>query len=384
MVSFKLFLILFGLATEAFATATPSVVCATDLGTKLVKNVPTKTVTSSKKITIIKKIIRRVNIVIVPVVMTTTRTAQLVTTIKTAAPDTKTAARTVTSKFTISSTRTDTATITKKSTTITTKFITSTVPAPAGFTAILNAPGYVAKREVKENLKLQAIDAGKRYPQRVRCVNQIPTTSIRIVSTTVQGARVTLKATTKTKTSTVIKTTTSTKYPSDLSTTTTKTVSSHTTVWTDDTTTTTVTETVTVESQVPGEAIYDACASNNILLTANDGGRVYEWTDVTADNNPTGFGGGYTPSRCCAECAQRPTCRISLFDTTDANCYIYLAGDSSICANGQQPMFGKYLTNKNTPAKPHWIYSNGPCGQLKNGGDPSGTGIRLHRRSSLV
>ncbi|KAJ4250901.1 hypothetical protein NW762_011551 [Fusarium torreyae] len=382
MVAVKSLFGLLALGVGAIATAAnPSLVCATDLGTKSVKSVPTTTSTTVKKVTVTMKVIRKVNIIVIPVAKTTTiTTTQSATSTSTADPDTKTATSTVTVESTIKSTRTATATTTSTSTTFTTRFITSTVAAPNGFTAVLDDPLYLAKRDAKKVGKVQMLTAQpvSMYPQRVRCVKEVPSYSTKIVSTTVQGARTTLKAATKTKTSTITTTIISTKYPDDVSTTVTTAISNTVTDYTDTTTTTTLTQTVTVESQVPQSTVYDACSNENILLTANGGGRVVAWVDVTSDTVPTIFGDGYTPAACCAECAQRPSCRISIlgklygFDfTTTTTCSIFLTMDTSKCANGQQPVFARYVTSNNSPSQPQYIYSNGPCGQLKNGGDLS-------------
>ncbi|CVL08145.1 uncharacterized protein FMAN_14191 [Fusarium mangiferae] len=375
-----LFLLTLGAGAVASA-ANPSLVCATDLGTKSVKSIPTTTSTTVKKVTIIKKVIRKVNIIVVPIAKTTTVfTTQFVTVTTTANPDTKTATSTIISKSTLESTRIATATTTSTSTTTSTRFITSTVAEPAGFTAILDDPLYVAKRDAKKVGKLEMLSAqaSSLYPQRVSCVREVPSYSTKIVSTTVQGGRTTLKAATKTKASTVTTTITSVEYPDDVSTTVTTTVSDTVTDYTDFTTTISLTQTVTIENQVPQSTIYDACRSENILVSANGGGRVVAWVDVTSDTIPTIFGDGYTPAACCAECVKRSNCRIGILGklsgydfTTSTTCAVFLASDTSKCADGQQPLFARYVTTNNSPLQPQYIYSNGPCGQLKNGGDLS-------------
>jgi hypothetical protein len=99
MVAVKSLLTLLALGAQALA-ATPSVVCATDLGTKSVKSIPTSTTTTIKKITVIKKIIRKVNVVVVPVAKTTTiRSTSTVTLTSFADEDVDTATETETCKF---------------------------------------------------------------------------------------------------------------------------------------------------------------------------------------------------------------------------------------------------------------------------------------------
>jgi hypothetical protein len=48
------------------------------------------------------------------------------------------------------------------------------------------------------------------YPQRVRCTKEVPSYTTKVVTTTVQGPRTTLKPKTKTKMSTIISTITTT------------------------------------------------------------------------------------------------------------------------------------------------------------------------------
>lgn len=99
MVSLKSLFVFLTLGTEVLAAASPSLVCATDLGTKSIKNVPTSTATTVKRITVVKKVIRKVNVVVVPVAKTTTvRTTEYTTTTVVAGPETETETSTETSK----------------------------------------------------------------------------------------------------------------------------------------------------------------------------------------------------------------------------------------------------------------------------------------------
>jgi hypothetical protein len=70
MVALKSLFIILALGAEALAVSLPT--CSTILGTKTVKNVPTSTTTVAKHITIFRKVIRKVNVVVVPVPKTTT------------------------------------------------------------------------------------------------------------------------------------------------------------------------------------------------------------------------------------------------------------------------------------------------------------------------
>jgi hypothetical protein len=99
MVSLKSLFVFLVLGAEALAAASPSLVCATDLGTKSIKNVPTSTATTVKRVTVVKKVIRKVNVVVVPVAKTTTiRTTEYTTTTVAAGPETDTETSTETSK----------------------------------------------------------------------------------------------------------------------------------------------------------------------------------------------------------------------------------------------------------------------------------------------
>jgi hypothetical protein len=99
MVSLKSLFVFLALGAEALAAASPSLVCATDLDTISIQNVPTSTATTVKRITVIKKVIRKVNVVVIPVAKTTTiRTTEYTTTTVPAGPDTDTETSTETSK----------------------------------------------------------------------------------------------------------------------------------------------------------------------------------------------------------------------------------------------------------------------------------------------
>jgi hypothetical protein len=151
-----------------------------------------------------------------------------------------------------SETKTSTATST------TTKIITNTIAAPAGFVPALSGD-YRAKRAVANKVaaKPQAppvppangraavrVGTAVQYVTRVDCTKRVPSTSIKVVSTTVQGPRKTLKAKTKTSTKTSTETVTSTEFPPEVIETVTETTSPTVTETMDITSTTTLTETV--------------------------------------------------------------------------------------------------------------------------------------------
>lgn len=93
-------LAILALGNEAFA-ATTGVICATKLGTVSVASnkIPRATVTVKNQITVIKKVIRKVNVIVVPQPRTTTETQISKTTVTTDAdPDVETAISTITGK----------------------------------------------------------------------------------------------------------------------------------------------------------------------------------------------------------------------------------------------------------------------------------------------
>lgn len=99
MVAVKSIIVLLVLGAEALAGPAKPAICSTFLGTKTIKNVPSSTVMVDQKITIVKKVIRKVNVIVVPVAKTTTiRTTKVDTVTSTANQETDTAWDTVTCK----------------------------------------------------------------------------------------------------------------------------------------------------------------------------------------------------------------------------------------------------------------------------------------------
>ncbi|KAF4980514.1 hypothetical protein FZEAL_3502 [Fusarium zealandicum] len=376
MVAFKSLVLLLSLGVEALA-ADPSIVCATALGTKSIAKPPRSTITVTRKLTIIKKITRKVNVIIIPVAKTTTKTeTTVVSHTVVAGPNTKTAIEfsTVTSHTDITTTKTYSTTITDRITT--TKSSTSTVPAPAGFTNVLEEPHYIPKRDIGGISKrgstrpmpsMLGLGAPKEFPQRIDCTKRISQYSTKTITTQVQGPKITMKAVTKTKTITIIQHDTSTSYLPDLSTTITKTTTETETNYEETPYTTTFTETITVETQIPSVIEYAACGPKNLLVTANDG-QVINGIDAQAVDYKFIFPGyGFNPTTCCNECMQRPDCQGSYFLVSANICYlIVLKSGTYRCPNGMQFVFGIYET---TPGnRPERTWSNGPCGQIVNNG----------------
>lgn len=99
MVAFKSLLVLLALSVEGIAALNPTSTCSTALGTKSVKNVPTSRATTVKKITVIKKVVRKVNVVVIPVAKTSTiRETKIHTSTVIADQATKTATSTIVCK----------------------------------------------------------------------------------------------------------------------------------------------------------------------------------------------------------------------------------------------------------------------------------------------
>ncbi|TVY66050.1 hypothetical protein Focb16_v009928 [Fusarium oxysporum f. sp. cubense] len=138
---------------------------------------------------------------------------------------------------------------------ITTKYTTSTVSAPSGFTLILGAPDYIAKRAAKE-LPAAPVNpkADFKYVQRVDCTKRIPSTIIKTINTTVQGPHKTIPAQTKVKVITSTTTIVETKFPGKVTKYSTTTTSPATTVWSTVTSGSVTTELLTVETIIPAVA----------------------------------------------------------------------------------------------------------------------------------
>ncbi|CEI67957.1 hypothetical protein FVEN_g7769 [Fusarium venenatum] len=381
MVAVKRLLLLCALGAQAWAAdlGATGVVCSTKLDTvSLAPNrIPTSTATVVDKITVIKKVIRKVNVVVVPKAKTTTiRTTSVVLTTKIADPTVSTATSIITSEITVYSTQTSTSITTSDSTTITTKYVTETVPTVPGWIAIKSESRYVPRHKIRaegdRGENQDSLDPTPAlYPQQVNCVKKKPTTSIKSVTTKVQGNRVTLKAATKSVMSTIVQISTVTEYPPDLSTTVTSTVYPKTTSWTETTSVSTIVQTVVVESLVPIATEYAACQDSNILVTAN-GGTVITATSPSDLDFLMVFnlGSGYTPISCCEACHKNPNCRFTRFDVVETKCYVQ-NWQSRYCPTGElytQTVVGRFFTNRNTLIKQKGIFSNGPCGMLRNGG----------------
>lgn len=273
--------------------------------------------------------------------------------------------------------------------------MTETIPTIPGWIPIKSESRYVPRHRIRADVDNEEnqdpVDpTPSLYPQQVNCVKKKPTTSIKSVTTKIQGNRITLKAATKSVITTIVQTSTVTEYPPDLSTTVISTVYPKTTSWTETTSVSTFIQTgksrkfgsfyqvnlqclcpVVVESQVPVATEYAACQDSNILITAN-GGHVITATSPSDLSNMLVYnlGPGYTPTSCCEACHKNPSCRYSRFVVADTKCYAQIF-TPRLCPTGEQYMqrpIGRFFTNHNTEIQAIGIFSNGPCGSLWNGG----------------
>lgn len=113
----------------------------------------------------------------------------------------------------ITARRTDTLTTTSTTTTVSTDYFVTTEARKASFTAVLDN-SKLEDRAVKNAAAVNLLtETDSLYPQRVRCTKEVPSYTTKVVTTTVQGPRTTLKPVTKTKTSTIISTITTTECP---------------------------------------------------------------------------------------------------------------------------------------------------------------------------
>ncbi|KAF4993766.1 hypothetical protein FGRMN_6240 [Fusarium graminum] len=228
--------ILFALCGEVLAATIPAV-CATEMGTASIaaNKIPRSTTTVKASVTVVKRVIRKVNVVVVPRSRTTTETETFKTTrTVNADPDVETAIEIVTNEQTERLTSYITTTSTSITSTITTKFTTNTVPAPAGFTPLglpVIQPAKLKPRAAKRIPNLPQLRTNNLYAQRVVCTKTIPTTTIKTITSTIQGPRKTLQLNTKTKVVKSTETIIETSYPPKITQTDTETVSPTVTEW---------------------------------------------------------------------------------------------------------------------------------------------------------
>ncbi|KAM0422197.1 hypothetical protein ACHAPD_000641 [Fusarium lateritium] len=323
MVALRSALLLLALAAEGLAVSS-NVICQSKLGTQSIpaSRIPRTTTTVHNKVTVQKKVIRKVNVVVVPRAKTTTSTTvKTITETTQADPGVETAIVTKTDTTTKNEVRLHTTTSTSISSSTTTKYTTSTVQASQGF-VVAKGPDWRPKIKARNShaerassdISLPGLGSNPQYVQRIDCVKNVPTTTVKVTTVTVQGSRVTVNPKTNTKVVTSIETTVETQYPPKVTETSLTTTVSTVTEYDDRTETATKTEIVMVESVIPADSYYEACGDSNMLMTANGG---YNIVSATRNMNTVG-----TPT-----------------------------------------------SGPKTDAPSSYVYSNGPCGKVGNGGN---------------
>ncbi|KAL9564542.1 hypothetical protein ACKAV7_010994 [Fusarium commune] len=381
MVALGLFLGLLVLSAECVAQS----ICETSLGSSSVDVLRTSTSTRVETLTLTDKIISRRTSTVGRNTTTTTIRATFtkLATVK-ASPEAKIATITVTIPTLVNRTETTTETKTNKNTITTTSFFDVTISKKPGFTAIgdsmeMEPPDGKAKTsKIGKDARLFSHRLG------VYCTEDMPIKkTVTFTSFRVQTQNAT-KHSTKTHTLTCRTTIVKTQYPLGLDTTVTTTVRPIETVFVNATRTRIVNETVTLERQIPRNTHYHVCSEpgKNILSWAPDRRMIKEWTHQDHEVNPTEVKVGDYIS-CCNECMKRPLCQISFFGkppdaTRDVpeSCYMYITQNRNQCLDGAQPVYAKYigdgkqaqLMGFNSWEAPYYTFSNGPCGQLKYGG----------------
>ncbi|RTE81699.1 hypothetical protein BHE90_003729 [Fusarium euwallaceae] len=314
MVSWRSLACLLALSAEALPLGAPQdIVCATQLGPVSVANVPRTTSREVEKITVTKRVIPKVSIIIIPIApVTKTLTAvKKVTTTSTADRDTDVVTETVydTTWVTSPVEVIETAYSTSTSTTYNIIFTPVVITTSPGFVPIQSDPKFVPKlkaRAPKVQQQANGIAVGApvspqptnppQYLQRVDCTSKIRSTSTNVVRVTVDGLRLTLFA-----------------YPDHVTEIVTRRVPTTETKYTNHVTTTTIVESSVEEVTLPlpGGTSYAACQSNNFIFQANRqmGIRSYSIWGAWADD----MGEGYDMEGCCIECAKRPDCMGSSY-----------------------------------------------------------------------
>ncbi|PNP76620.1 hypothetical protein FNYG_10039 [Fusarium nygamai] len=218
----------------------------------------------------------------------------------------------------------------------------------------------------------------------VTCTDNLPikktvtTTSFRVQTQSL------FEPSTSTSTVTVWTTINETEYPPGLATTVTTTVHPIQTSVVNVTKTTTVGGTVTLERRIPQKTHYQDCDRNgsNYLSWApghhsSDKRMINEFSRQDHEINPTEIKVDDAIA-CCNECMKRKYCRISFWGRPPGakreaphSCYVYITIRREQCMDRAQPLYARYLADKQVLdpiVGPWFIFSNGPCGQLKFGG----------------
>ncbi|KAF0637914.1 hypothetical protein FPSE5266_03758 [Fusarium pseudograminearum] len=365
-------LVLLTLGNEALAV-TSDVLCTSKLGTASIASnkIPRATTTIKNQVTVIKRIIRKTNVIVVPQPRTTTVTETAKSTVTTdAAPEVEVATSVVTSTQTQRVTSYTTTTSTSTSYTTTTKWSTKTIAAPIGFKYLKSSDSqWVPKKlKVRKNQEVSpVIPPESLHVQRVDCTKRVPSTTIKTVTTTIPGPHKTLAPKTKTKITTTTEIVTHTNYPPKVTETILETVSPITVVR--DTVTrqapSVSTEIITVETILPAPDFYEACGADAFISSANGGNDINLALNLGALADGIGGDAANGAYNCCVECLKRPNCLLSM-TVGSSDCIHYVpSGSSNVCPNGQA-MWAYYYSLPNSPSS--YTYANGPCGAMENMG----------------
>ncbi|RBQ76998.1 hypothetical protein FVER14953_12387 [Fusarium verticillioides] len=318
----------------------------------------------------------------------TTTTTITVTSTKlatvTASPEAKIATITVTNPNFVNRTETVTKTETNRNTVTTTTYFTTTIGRRPGFTAIRDNMERISS-ELQETTTWVGL-AAKLFSHvvSVTCTDNLPikktvtTTSFRAQTQSLP------KPSTATSTVTVWTTINQTEYPPDLATTVTTTVLPIQTALINVTKTITIDGTVTLERHIPQKTHYQVCDQNgtNYLSwmpgsSQSDKRMINEFSRQDHEINPTEIKVDDAIA-CCNECMKRKYCRVSFWGRPPGakrearhSCYVYMTIRREQCMDRAQPLYARYLADKQVSdpsVEPWFVFSNGPCGQLKFGG----------------
>ncbi|KAF4994723.1 hypothetical protein FDECE_13030 [Fusarium decemcellulare] len=269
-----LFILTFG--GQALAALPNDVTCSSLLGPNKVAKIPTSTVSVTQKITVTKKVVLKVQRVVLGPAKTITSTSTSTSTSTTIAdPATKTATVFESKAEWVTETRYATSTvITEEVKTVSYSTVTTIFPSP-GFQSAKQVPGYVPKFKVRDapakivglpknmqvvrvkgipgNQKVVAVP--EQYVQRVDCTKRIRSSSTVTTKVTVTASNIYPPPATKTKMVTVTETQTSTVYPADATTTITS------------TDTATFTTTTTIYGLQSRKQVKDVKVSDKVLIS---------------------------------------------------------------------------------------------------------------------
>ncbi|KAF5568793.1 fem-1 like B [Fusarium phyllophilum] len=383
--------------------------CETSLGSRTVDVIRTSTTTREGTITITDKIIVQtspLNIMkskpklswvtvtdkatsqhnnTVGITTTTTITAtstKLVTV--TASPEAKIATITVTKPSFVNRTETVTETETNRNTITTTTYFTTTIGRRPDFTAIRDNMERISS-ELQEKTTTVGFNAKLfAHALSVICTDNMPIKKTATTTSFKTQTQTPHKPSTSTSTVTVWTSINETQYPPGLASTVTTTVHPIQTAFINVTKTITVDGTVTLERRIPQKTHYQVCDqdSSNYLSWApganpSDKRMIKEFSRQNHEINPTEIKVGDRVA-CCNECMKRKYCRISFWGRPPGakreaphSCYIYLTINIRQCMDRAQPLYARYLADQQVLdpiVGPWFVFSNGPCGQLRFGG----------------